>query len=184
MEINKKYFKIGIFVMFSLLFINSISSFGVGSAYHKDHPLEISPGESKEIIFNLQNMAGSSDVMVESTIEGNEEIIKLINNEKVFIPLGKEENIIAKVTIPFDAKIGDVYPIKLTFTTVTESDSGSFGFGSSVGRSFEIIVVPTLEEKARLEEKKKQIKFFIPYLLGVIILLAIVIIIWFIKKKK
>ena len=184
MEINKKYIGIGILTMFSILLIGSISAFGVGCAYHKDHPLEMSPGESKEIIFNLQNMAGGGDVTVKSSIDGDLRIIELIDTGEVFIPFMGEANIIAKVTIPVDAETGDVYPIKAIFTTVTESESGSFGFGSSVGRNFDIVIVPTAEELAKLEKQKERFDSLIPYLTAASIFLVIVMIIWLIKKKK
>lgn len=186
----KKPLRTGIFLVLLLFICTFVSAFGVGSAYHKDNPLKLSAGESVEVNFNLQNMAEPEDINFQVSIIKGSELIGIINpQESYFLPVGGSVDVKAKVTLPIDAKVGDVYPVEITFTTITEGESGTFGFGSSVGRSFDVIVVPkVVEKKEEIPEvsKEKGVKLT-PYLIGVgilILILIIFLIIKYVKKKK
>ncbi len=173
--INKKYLKFEFSLILSIMLLSAyISAFGIGSAYYEDSPLRISPGETKEIIFNLQNMPGPEDITVKPIISQGSEIIK-ISSEDIFVPVGGSIDIKANVSIPNNAKIGDIYPVTISFTTVTKSESGTFGFGSSIGRNFNVIV----EEETAIAESKKTWA----YLTAGIILISIIISL-IIKKRK
>ncbi len=182
MKTNKTYIETGILIVFIILLTSYVSAFGIGCAYYREHPLEISPGETKDIIFNLQNMPGPEDITARGSITKGSEILELIDSGDIFIPVRGSIDVKARVSIPVDAKIGDIYPIEITFTAVTESETGTFGFGSSVGRGFDVIVVPTAEERARLAEQKPITSWIIYLIIGIAIL--IILVIWFIKKRK
>jgi hypothetical protein len=186
MKINKIYQQIGILLIVIILLTSFISAFGVGAAYYKENPLKISAGETKEIKFNLQNGPGPDNIIARPNIIKGSEILELINPQDISVPVGSSIDVLARVTIPNDAKIGDVYPVEITFTTVTEGSSGNFGLGGSVGREFDVIIVPTAEEIAREEARlaeQKPIASWIIYL-TIIIVILIILIIWIILKKK
>lgn len=183
MKTNKYTYLIGISLVFILLLSSYVMAFGVGSAYHKDHPLELSIGETKEIIFNLQNPVGE-DTMVKPSITKGSEILELIDPSDISVPVGASIDVKVKVSIPLNAKIGDIYPVEISFTTITESESGSFGFGSSVGRNFDVIVIPTAEEIAKLAKEVSETKTFSLLIVIAIVILIIIIISIILKKIK
>ncbi len=185
MKINKIYAGIGILIALTFLLSSYVSAFGIGSAYHQDHPLALSPGETTDITFNLQNMAGSESISAKATIEKGSEIMSLVEANDIYVvPVGGSIDVTARVTIPSNAAVGDVYPIAISFTTITKSESGTFGFGSSVSRSFDVIVAP--KEEAKLSEEKPSTSWstYLTVGIAVIILVAVILVIWFILKRK
>src|SRR4030042_59306 len=142
MKVNKIYQQISITLIVIILFSSFVSAFGVGAAYYKENPLKISAGETKEIIFNLKNGPGPEDIIASSSITQGSGILELIDSENVLVPVGGSVNIRTKITIPNDAKIGDTYPIEMTFKTVS-GGAGTFGLSSSVSRGFDVIIVST-----------------------------------------
>lgn len=186
MKTNRIYTGAGILIALIFLLSSYVSAFGIGSAYHKDHPLELSPGQTTDITFNLQNMAGSESISAKATIEKGSEIMSLVEASDIYVvPIGGSIDVTARVTIPSSAKAGDVYPVAISFTTVTKSESGAFGFGSSVGRTFDVIVASPKEE-ASLSEEKPSISWSTYIIAGivVVILIAVILVIWFILKRK
>lgn len=172
-----------VFMVLIILFSGYVFAFGVGSAYHKDHPLEISPGETMEIIFNLQNGPGPDDITARGSVTKGSEIMEMVDSGNILVVVGGSVDVKVRVSMPSDAKIGDVYPVEISFTTITEGEAGAFGLGSSVGRGFDVIVVPTAEERARLAEQGV-ITSWIVYLIVGIVILIIILVIWFVPKKR
>lgn len=174
--------KIALNIVISLVLLTSlISAFGLGCAYHKNHPLELSPGQTKEVILNLQNMAGDKNVTTKPNIKKGSEIITLEDESDVFVPLGASIDVKATATVPEDAMIGDTYEIEVEFTTITVGESGKLGLGASVGRVFNVVVVPVQEEVITTEPKEITTETYITI---AIIALIIFLIIWFTRKKK
>lgn len=180
----EKLWAMSLILIISIILGSSfVSAFGIGSAYYKENPLEISAGETKEIIFNLQNGPGPENITARASISKGSEIIT-IDSSDIFVPIGGSVDVIAKVTIPYDAKIGDIYPVEVAFITVTKAGAGTFGFGSSVGRSFNVIIAPTAEERAKLAEEKPISSWIIYLIIGIVIIILIILAILFRLKKK
>lgn len=180
MESNKKITTGILTIIFILITINSVSAFSVGSAYHKNNPLQLSPGESTIISFSLQNMAGDEDITAKANILQGNEFMKIINSSNIYeIPLGGEKIVSVRVTIPPGTRIGETYKAELEFSTITENKKGTFGFGSAVGRKFDIIVASPGD--GNLPEEKSRTGILI--VLVVLILLATAIIV-ILKKRK
>ena len=171
-------------LMIFFLLINNLFTFGISSTYWKEHDLEISPGETHETKLTIQNMAGTEDLNVAVRILKGSEILEIIDRQdNYFIPLGTKKQIDIRVSIPETAKVGDIYPVELDFSTISQSQSGEFGFGSAVGQKFDVVIIPTEEQRKLMQEKPKMPTISI--ILGIlIVLLVIVIIIIFRKKKK
>lgn len=175
----------GLALMLSVvLFVSYVSAFGIGSAYHKDRPLELSIGETKEIRFNLQNGPGPDDITAKPSIGKGSEVMELVDTGNVFVPVGGSVDVLAKVSVPNNAKIGDVYSVEIVFNTVSDgSESGTFGLGSSVGKSFDVVVVPTIEERASLVEQKLT-RFWVASLVTLVVILLILLIQFKSRKRK
>lgn len=180
----KKLWVMSLILIMSIISGSSfVSAFGIGSAYYKENPLEISAGETKEIIFNLQNGPGPEDITARASITKGSEIMTIDSND-IFVPVGGSVDVKASVNIPIDAKIGDIYPVEIAFITVTKAGAGTFGFGSSVERSFNVVIVPTAEERARLAEQKPISSWIIYLIIGIVIIILIILAILFRLKKK
>ena len=80
-------------------------------------------------------MAGNENITTRPNIIKGSEIMELTDPNDIFVPVGGSIDVKVKVNIPSDAKIGDIYPIEVEFTTVTETESGAFGLGAGVGRA-------------------------------------------------
>ncbi|MFH1585223.1 MAG: LPXTG cell wall anchor domain-containing protein [archaeon] len=174
--------KIGILTVLTILLSTSVFAFGVGFPYHEDHPLELPPGGFVDVKFNFQNPAGD-EINFKASVGEGLEILTLNNPQEVYsIPVGGEVNIYGRITLPSDAKIGESYHIDTQFITVTESESGTFGLGASVGRKFNVVVVPVPEESIMAPSEEAGINWILYLIVGIAILL--IIIIWYIIKKR
>ena len=183
MKSKERYITASIILLIVLL-NNQIFAFGVGAPYHENNPLKISPGESKIINFNFQNPAGK-DLTVRPSIKQGSEIIEFIDSSDFIVAVGDSVNFNARITIPSNAQINSIYPIEVTFTTIEKAEEGrTLGLGASVGRRFNVEIIPVVEEIPREEPKLSLVDYFAKYQLLIILLLLIIILIWFILKKK
>ena len=164
-----------------IILMSNISAFGISSKYWRERPLELTPGGSEKLRFTIQNMAGEKDLLVETTIEYGEEIIKFIDKKEVYdMPLGTKVDFYMIVTVPNSAKVKDVFSVKVVASTIDDSSQGEFTFGQGVGKKFDVIVIPTIEQKLRNEK----IKSYIPLAIGLIILIILIVLVIYLKKKK
>lgn len=137
---NKIYLGI-LAIAFVILFLNQTSAFAVSARYHEGNALYTLPGESKEVIFTLQNLGGAEDVDVKLEVTDDWGIIKIADSSDIYtIPAGGKTIVNLIVEIPINAKMKDVYHIDLRFTTVSKAGSGAFALGSSIVQRFDVIV--------------------------------------------
>ena len=181
MKLKEKYITASIISI--ILLTTNIFAFGIGAPYHENNPLKISPGESVIINFNLQNPAGK-DLTVRPSIRQGSEIIEFIDSSDFIVAVGDSIDFNARVTIPSNAQINSIYPIEVTFTTVEKAEEGrTLGLGASVGRRFNVEIIPISEEIPK--EEPKLPTYFTKYQLAIILgIIIIIILIWFILKKK
>jgi hypothetical protein len=184
MKINKKNMKVRILAEISIMLVillgSYVSAFSLGCLYHKDNPLRISPGQTADIPVSLQASTGGDLTVVGKILEGEEVMTFTDPSSAYLIPAGGEIKSNLRVSIPSNAAVGQVYSLKIGFSTESESAPGSFGFGSSIVRSFNAIVIPAVEQE--LPEEKMD--YSIILLIAAIIIVIIVIIILTRRKKK
>ncbi|HVY01631.1 MAG TPA: hypothetical protein VHA12_02615 [Candidatus Nanoarchaeia archaeon] len=137
--INKKYFAILAMILFSL---SSVLALGVTAPYWDERPLNLAPGESKDIQFSLQNMLGDSDVTLKAALIEGQDIATLTDsNLEYTVPFGvKDMPVNMRISIPRSANNGDKYTVGVSFTTVTKSESGQFQLGSAFEKYFDVVV--------------------------------------------
>lgn len=182
---KKRNCKVGILLVIILLLNTTVFAFGVGFPYHTDHPLEMSIGDTKEVKFRLQNSDSDRDILLRPSIVKGSGIIELESEDKILVSVGETVYVYGTVKAPSDAKIGDVYPIEVEFTTVQESQAGAFGLGTGIGRKFNVVIVPSPEEKEIIQtapEIPTPTSFYI--IVGVVVILIIVTIVLIILKKR
>lgn len=137
-----KYSKVFILLIASTCFSSSVGAFGISSPFWNTNPLELSPGESVEIFFNLQNCPSLSpdcdpvdeEVIVE-LVEGRK-IARITGNRKYLIPFGSHDQYIKmNVKVPKKAQVGDTYIILFTVASLNPATGGG---GISIGVKYSI----------------------------------------------
>lgn len=174
MKIDKKYLEIGILVGMLILISSSVSAFAVSSAYWKENPIIISPGETKDIQLTLQNMAGTGDLNARGVITEGSEIAQITDADNIYlVPLGGKTPVNIQLSIPEDEEeLEEEYILRISFTTLS-TDAGGFGFGTGVERMFPVIIAK--------EPEPKMASWIIYLVVGALI---IVLIIFSAMKKK
>ena len=157
-----------------------MSAFAVSSAYYPENPLKLSAGQTTDFQFTLQNVGETENLSARATIAKGSEIIQITDPTNIyFVPAGGKTKVNLRATIPENAKAGQVYNFEIVFTTISTPQAGTFGFGSSIKQTFNVIVEPKPGEI----EQKPEIKN-LNLVIGAIILILITIIIIIILKRK
>jgi len=180
MEINKTTCKrIGILFIISIFIINGIFAFAVSCLYGDKYPLNINPGETKDIQIVLQNSQGPGEISVKGIITQGSDIAQLIDENDIYtVAVKQKTDVNIRVSIPKDVEINDTYDIILSFATITSGEAGTFGFGSAIDKKIPIVVT----KKIRTQEEKTMIWIYV--IAGLIALVILVIIIIRIIKKR
>ncbi len=167
--------------MLLILSISFTSAFGVTAPYWDDHPLEISAGQSTNVQLELQNMVGDRNLTVQGSVVQGGNIVSITDKDaKYSVPFGSKVKVNTKVSIPNDAKVGEVYTVGLSFTTLADPSQG-LGLGSSIDKYYPIKVI----EKAPVQQKSSvKVSSNMIYIVAGIIILLIIIFLLFKRKNK
>ena len=171
-----------VFVVFSILLVDSISSVGVASPVWQGNPLRISPGETKTVNLELQNMVGNEDVTIRAVLKRGFEIASTKEKE-YFVKAGtKDVAVPVVVSIPDGVLVDTSYQVTVSFQTVTPGSSGRVALGTGIDTTFDVLVVES-EPVALSPEKYPESEIFL-VIAVVIILIAIILIVWFFSRRK
>ena len=164
----------------------------VTTQYSNNYPLQLSPGESIETFFKIQNEfeEGGQDLIIE-VIPGESNIAVFTNNELIYdIPSGESISIPIKITIPKEGAEGTKYTVSALFKSIPSEKEGTVGFVINIGKSFPVIVLASPEERAIEEvpsDKTKQgflIWIILIILMITIIMVVVILILYTLKKNK
>ena len=153
MKINNKTIGIfGILIVALVLVSGNLFAFAVSSAYWKENPLLISPGETKDVTIVLQNMAGTENIKATGVITEGSEIAEITGLKKEYsVPVGGKTNVNIRVSIPTDVAVDDTYNLIITFSIITDNE-GPLGVGSSVEKIIPVLVVKEPEPEKPAKE--------------------------------
>ena len=142
-----------------------------------DHPLEIMPGETKEVTFTLQNMVGDQALAFKATITDGASWAKLSEPDKIYNVPAKSDDVkvVLKVTAPTDVSLDQSQRIGISFAQVASSDNGKFQFGSAFDKYF-YAIIPTPQKSPAKSDNS--------WIMTMIVVLAAIIVIWVIVKRK
>jgi len=186
MNPKNKYVWVGILLVLTILFSNGISAFAISSAYYNGdprNPLVLDAGESGEFIIIIQNVGNEEDIDIKVEIKTGSDIIEKVGDQEIYsIPSEEKIEVSFIATIPNDAEPETIYPVSISFSTVADSESGAFGFGSSIDQNFEILIgpVPSAEEP----DIEPSISNTIIWLIVIGIIIIIGVIVWLIRRKN
>ena len=135
-----------IFLVFTMLILLSSfvsANFGVGSPVSE----LLYPGQSIESALSVQNtLDDAKDLIVAGEILEGGDYVSFINDvSNIMVPAGEIVVVPIKISVPQDAKIGDIYDIKVLFKGISGGSGGEGGtieFKFNVGKSFKVVVIP------------------------------------------
>ena len=138
-------------------------------------PLDHRRIKVKDMEFVLQNSGATENIVVRATVLEGANIISIIDESDLYTVVpGDKVPVHIQIKIPEDFEIGGRHPIKLSFSAQTEGKSGVFGFGTGIGKNFDVIIGEEIKEKIEID----------PGLMVLIIIVLIIIIRIFLKRKK
>jgi len=203
MKFMKSLFKFVVLTLFLLIaFLNFVSGFGVSIPYSVQDPLRLSSGQNAEVIVSLQSSIDEGDLIIVPEILIGKEIVEIIDSSKEYNvisnqPVGAEVHL--KISIPDNKDAEKEYLIKLIFRDTTKKEEGMVGFSSSIGASFNVLVVDKLEqpeqpeleppepEPPELKEIKETKRTWVLLIFGfflLIVIVSMVLIIWIRMRNR
>ncbi|MFA7708454.1 MAG: hypothetical protein WCX73_05885 [Candidatus Pacearchaeota archaeon] len=173
---------IGFCIISLVLTLNLVLGFTPLAGYSSDTPLNVYPGEEREVLIKIYPAPEEGTVSVEGTMIEGMEIASITDASNIYeSPQTTGGEVHLKIKIPSDALVGSEYKVVTRFVDKTPQTStgGTVGFNVEATNSFKVIVV----------EKPKTIpgtesKGIIWQTLVVLIIIAIILIAYFMFKKK
>jgi uncharacterized membrane protein len=161
-------------LMLAIMLISLTSAFGITSFYWEEKQLEMYAGETKNVELLLQNMVGGEDISLKSSVVKGRDIAK-IESDIYTVPFGvKEMPVNIEITTPKNAKIGDNYEVRVSFTQIVSQGDNMLQMTGSIEKSFFVTV-----------SREREIPMTYGWIIGGIALLVIVgLVILLIREKK
>jgi len=168
--------------------LNFVSGFGVSIPYSTQDPLRLYPEQGSDVVVGLQSSISEGDLIIVPEISEGQDIVEITDSSKEYNvianqPIGAAVHL--KVNIPDNARVGEEYPVKLVFRDITPREGGMVGFSTSIGASFNVLVIEKPEViKEEVSKKRIGIMLIILLIVVIIVILAIIAIAWFLIKRK
>ncbi|MBI5797272.1 hypothetical protein HZA98_00020 [Candidatus Woesearchaeota archaeon] len=176
-----------LFIAF-ILSISSVTALGVSSSYWGGHPLYVTPGETKEIALQLQNMdSDAGDLSVSVKLTAGTEIAKLKYVGKVYnMPYGTDDTPVAIIiTIPKDAQPGQKWTItSMVVGSPLVKGEGVVQLNTGMQQSFEVIVQQPEEAAAKEAPTLWKNRDFSIIAISISVVLLGIIIFFLVKKRN
>jgi hypothetical protein len=184
-KIKKTKYFIVAFVAFTLL-IPLIAAYGVTSPYWDTRPLKMNPGDTKNVVLELQNMVGGGDINLIAKVIGGNDIATLTDeNLEYLVPFGKKGVLVnLEVALPSDYPIGKKSSIAISFATAPVDGGGTIQVGSGLVRNIPVETVeqPVPDDVVTTPEKSGNLSTLI--FIAVITLIIIALVIFIIYHRK
>jgi len=118
MKTTKKIWLSAGILLMGILVMGNVLAFAVSSMYWEEYPLTLNPGETKQAVIVLQNMAGTEPISARVGIMQGSNIASLDEPDKVYeIAVGQRIDVPFTVTISADSTIGGTSNIIFDITT-------------------------------------------------------------------
>ncbi|MFA4953298.1 MAG: hypothetical protein WC584_03675 [Candidatus Pacearchaeota archaeon] len=188
---DHSYKLIGIFLL--IININTISALGVNSPYWNENPLKMYSGQIIEVTFPLVNSVNEKTTEASVSLVEGKEIAEITSGEKYTVQPGSaDKNIILKISIPADSKIGDSYKVKFSVKYTPEGGEGNVKLDVGYNIEFPIEIVDQANASSLItlntgnvgNETQEQNYTIIIIIVAILLILLLAIIILMIKKYK
>ncbi|MEK6854910.1 MAG: hypothetical protein AABX73_01680 [Nanoarchaeota archaeon] len=177
-----------IIALVTALLIPNIQALGISSPYWEGNPLEMQPGQTKEISFALTNsIKEETDARAIISLTEGSEIAEIVGNKEYLIPVGSSnQKVNLKITIPKESQIGATYNVKLSLSSVPENKTANIQIGLNYDVSFPVKIVAESPQKTeditQTGEKPRNVILIISIIL--LLLAVIILIVYLISKRK
>ena len=175
---------ISLILLTILLSAALVTAFGVTLPYYPSNgygELTGEPGQVIDMTFMLQNGVDNKDLILKASIKDGAEIAQIAGNDTLIVPFkAKDIPVKVKISIPSNAKTGDIFLVSLYLKTI-EADAHGTALGTGIEQRVHIkIYKPNLKEKiSRIIPFEN--KDIIGYSIILVLLIAVVL---FMRKKK
>ena len=174
--------KIMVLVFVCLISLNSLLALGVNSPYWTSNPLEMYPGETRDVFFTLVEKSDSEIVQAFATLEDGAGIAKIISGEEyTVIPGTTSAKVILQIKIPKKANIGDSYEVMFSVGAAS-AEQGTVQLDLKYDVKFPVQVVEKSE--ISLGPKDKKIGMVVWFIFIALVLVIFVLIIFLIIRKR
>ncbi len=172
---------LSLIISFILIFISSVNAFAVSSAYGSGSPLEIYPGETKDIQFKLMTSPGEDNMIIRAELVDDGDIAVLTDpNLEYGVNIGEVVPINLRISVNKTAKIGEEHNVILRFSDITPSEGeGSVSFKGSSTISLKVLVA-----QPELKEAKGTGLLFVSGFFLLILIIAIILVIWLVARNR
>ncbi|MBU0894753.1 MAG: hypothetical protein KKF48_00630 [Nanoarchaeota archaeon] len=161
----------------------SVIAFGVSSPYWDKNPLEMYPGQVKEIEFTLVNKPNAETANAVVELKQGEQIAEISSGKNyVVAPGSKDTKVILKISVPETAQIGHVFDVKFTVKAAPENQGGTVQLGIGYNVDFPVKIVEEYEEEIITPEEPKSKISWLTWLIAIVIVLVIAYL--FLRRKR
>ena len=187
--VNKYRLSSAFLIAFLVLAVSTSVVFaGVSSPYWSSMPLEMAPGETKDVELVLTNGEDTEDNVVVS-LEGGNEIAEIISGVSYTVPpKSNTVKLVLKVTIPSSANIGDKYDVRLNVqSTGGQEGAGTVQLGVGYNVKFPVVVVSEVAEVPEVSAGESAPRGRVAAVVSavvIIIIIIIIILVWWLLRRN
>jgi|SRR3989344_884897 len=181
-----------IFLISAILLAVSMASYadatvGVTSFYYENNPLFVNPGETKEIMFTLQNHGGDADATVNVNIADGEEIAEFTDKNLEYSVELESDGIPVplRITIPENAQPDQEWNVGASFIiSYTPRGGGAVQFSSTYFKDFKVIVKESAPTAQATRDTSLLNSPLMSFIFLIVILAVLMLIMKLIKRRK
>lgn len=174
----------------SLLLVATLANaLAITAPYWPGYPLTMNPGESIDLVYDIQNMVGEDDVTIKVEITEGKEIASLTALDIYPVKIKDGISVPFKVSIPKDTPLGTKYKVTASFYSVSNDINKPVQLSTKVIKSFEVFIgqEKKANEPATQEVSGQQVKESKPGSSSstmIIIVILVILLVWFLLRKK
>ena len=178
--------KIILLVLIVLVNINFILALGVSSPYWKDNPLEMYPGQVKDVAFTLTNNPDAEITTAFVSMDDNSGMAEITSGAEYSVTPGSTNTkVVLRISVPETVTIGNIYNIKFSVKSAPSGEQGPVQLIMGYNIDFPVKVVEqskvsTADEQVK-DTKSKEISWII---WGIIIVFVLIMVYFFFRKKR
>ena len=177
-------FKMKSIIIPLILIILSSSVFAFGVTDWLEGPVQVAPGGTGKVTFELQNMNGEEDMIASYEILQGADIVSIEGEKDITVPLGTKKIVNVLINVPKSYPIGN-YLVEISFVSKNAEAEGPVKFGTGITKRFSVDVKDENIQEVRTEETPKKSKIPISSAIVILVIILIIIIIArFIGKKR
>lgn len=186
-----------LFFVLILSLIKPAHAFGVSAPYWKENPLNMQPGQTREVTFLLQNMVGDEDYIATASLEQPNPYVRFKDEKPTYEVPAKTKDVPVTIiiSVPPDAQVGSTMPVAIAFKTGKKGGEQQVALGIGITKYFDLYIhTESSPEQKEIPAsttrvpQKTTAELLAKPIMNALVILVITFIIWFLirrsKKRK